>query len=324
MHRIILLVCFFAPLFTCAQSIEGLTGVADTSYSSHSALKNTLKTHPDIRLVPEQLSPRVLEKRDLHYCSGGVRPLSIDAFYPADTSRLHPAILIIHGGGWRSGNRFQHIPLAQRLATLGYVCFTVEYRLSTEALYPAAVKDLKTAVRWIRANAGRFHVDKNHITALGFSAGGQLAALLGNTNGNPELEGTLCYRDQSSAVQTIIDIDGILAFIHPESGEGDDSRSVSAATRWFGYAKSENPSLWHSASALTHVSRSTPPTLFLNSAVDRMHAGRADYIQKTTSFGIYTEVHTFENAPHSFILFDPWFEPSVRYIDQFLKKINGS
>src|SRR5947209_6242015 len=85
--------------------------------------------------------------------TAGSRKLLIDVFYPAAKAKeKRPAIMIIFGGGWRSGNRTQHYPLAQRLADKGYVCFTPDYRLSTEALFPAAVYDLKSALRWIHAN----------------------------------------------------------------------------------------------------------------------------------------------------------------------------
>jgi pectinesterase len=113
---------------------------------------------------------------------------------------------------------------------LGYATFTAEYRLSTEALYPAAVQDLKAAVRWIRANAPQYHVDANKIASLGFSAGGQLASLVGNTNGVQTFEANEGITGVSSDVQAIVDIDGIVAFIHPESAEGDDSKRTSAAT----------------------------------------------------------------------------------------------
>ena len=113
----------------------------------------------------------------------------------------------------------------------------------------------------------------------------------------------------------------LLAFIHPESGEGDDSKRISAATNWFGYSKTENPRLWQEASSLSHVGKHSPPVLFINSGVDRMHAGRTDYINKLNELNIYSEVKTFEGAPHSFCLFEPWFQPTVKYIDNFLKKV---
>ena len=304
------------------QMTSGLTGKRDTSYTNYSAYQSTKKEHPNIKLVRENLPPSVREKRDLVYCHIGDRKLFLDAFYPKKpTNKKTPAILIIHGGGWRSGTRTQHIPLAQRLAALGYACFTAEYRLSTEALYPAAVHDLKAALRWMRANAKEFNIDTARIAALGFSAGGELAAFIGTTNKNPKYEGENCHPGYSSQVQALVDIDGTLSFVHPESGEGNDSRSISAATYWFGYPKKEKFALWEEASPLAHVGQNTPPTLFLNSSVDRMHAGRDDFRKELTKYNIYSEAHTFPGAPHSFCLFEPWFEPTVNYIADFLGKV---
>ena len=317
--------CFTAKIhaqISQTPSLKGITNVRDTSYSNDSALKNTLKTNPNASLVPEKTFDNVTEERNIVYANTGTRDLQLDTFYPkTKTKKLRSAILIIHGGGWRTGNRTQHIPLAQKLASLGYVTFTAEYRLSTEALYPAAVHDLKAAVRWIRANARKYGIDTNKIASVGFSAGGQLSALIGNTNNMAQFEGNIGDLNHSSKINAIVDIDGILAFIHPESGEGNDKKSTSAATYWFGFGKDQNPELWHEASALTHAGKNSPPTLFLNSSVDRMHAGRTDYQAKLAQFGIYSEVHTFENSPHSFCLFSPWFEPTVAYIDIFLKKV---
>lgn len=309
-------------LFSSAQSTKGITSTPDTSYTTYSAYISTLKSHPGIRIVKEFDLKSVKEKKNITYCKQGKRKLLLDAFYPSARSKnKKTAILIIHGGGWRSGNRTQHYPLAQRLAGLGYVCFTPEYRLSTEALFPAAVHDLKAALRWIRARAGKYNIDPDKIVVLGFSAGGELAAFLGTTIGHPSYEGTGCNQKHSSSVQAIVDLDGTLSFVHPESGEGDDSKRTSAATYWFGYSKKENPELWKEASPLTHISKSTPPTLFINSSVERMHAGRNDFIKLLKENRIYYDVKTFPDAPHSFPLFDPWFEPTVKYIDEFLKKV---
>ncbi|HEY6062980.1 MAG TPA: pectinesterase family protein, partial [Chitinophagaceae bacterium] len=252
----------------------------------------------------------------------GNHKLLLDAFYPKRKSTVkRTAILIFHGGGWRSGNKTLHHPLAQQLASLGYVCFTPEYRLSTEALFPAAIYDAKAAIRWVRENALRYGVDVNQIVVAGHSAGGELAAFLGTTNDKAGFEGFGGHSNFSSKVNAVINMDGILAFIHPESGEGDDTRRVSAATNWFGSNKTENPRLWMQGSPLTHVGPHTPPTLFINSSVERMHAGRDDYIRILRHYNIYTEVKLFGNAPHSFCLFEPWFSPIVQTIDQFLIKI---
>lgn len=316
---IVLLVCHF---HVQSQSAIGITNKRDTSYTTYSAFISTKKTYPNIKIVDEFQLGSVKEKRSVAYCKLGERKLLLDVFYPTEkTKKKRTAIIFIHGGGWRTGNRTQHYPLAQRLANLDYVCFTPEYRLSTEALYPAAIYDLNAVLRWVHANAKKYAIDPNKIVIAGFSAGGELAAFLGTTIGNPLFEGAECNTKQSGAVQAIIDIDGTLSFVHPESGEGDDSKRTSAATYWFGYSKKEAPELWEEASPLTYVGKHTPPTLFINSSVERMHAGREDYLKILKGNNIYTEVKTFENSPHSFCLFDPWFEPTVKYMDEFLRKI---
>ncbi len=305
-----------------AQSLRGITGEKDTFFTNQSAFADAVKSFPNIKLAAEISSDSLSEIRNLPYCVLPGRRLELDKFElssRSDTPRS--AIVIVHGGGWRSGDRSQHYPMAQRLALMGYVCFTPEYRLSTEELYPAAVYDIKAALRWIHLNASSFNIDTNRIAIVGFSAGGELAAFMGATNGMPSFEKMNCNKGQSSQVKAVVDIDGILAFIHPESGEGRDSKYTSAATFWFGYSKKENPKLWEEASPLTQAGQHSPPTLFINSPLLSMHAGRDDYMKKLSSFGIYTEVQTFNNAPHAFCLFEPWIDPTVLYIDKFLKKV---
>jgi pectinesterase len=318
---IVLCIIYWLNLSANAQMTAGITGIKDTSYSTNSAYLSTRKSHPDITIVPEIKSPLVKDVRGIVYCNLSGRNLLLDAFCPVVVKSKRPAIIIIHGGGWRSGNRSQHYPLAQTLATKGYACFTPEYRLSTEALYPAAVHDLKAVIRWVRQHADEYNVDTAAVTVLGFSAGGELAAFLGVTGNMKAFEGTGCNNNGSTAVQAVIDLDGTLSFVHPESGEGNDSKGPSAGTYWFGYSKKDNYALWESASPLTYVGKDAPPTLFINSAVERMHAGRGDYISILSKYNTYSEVHTFDGAPHSFPLFQPWFDPMVKYMDDFMKKV---
>ena len=231
----VLCLLFYAPLLFGQSPNRTDRGARYVVQPVHYVHVKTKAKYPDIRIAAPALSPTVRVAMNLVYARPDDRPLHLDAFYPAKKGRKrHPAVLLIHGGGWRSGDRSQQIPMAQQLAAQGYVAVTAEYRLSTEALYPAAVHDLKAAVRWLRANAAVYGIDTTKIAALGCSAGGQLAALLGTGGDVATLEGRGGHPAQSSRVQAVVDIDGILAFIHPESGEGDDSRSTSAATYWFG------------------------------------------------------------------------------------------
>ncbi|TGD80870.1 alpha/beta hydrolase [Hymenobacter wooponensis] len=298
------------------------TAPRDTSFTTYSAYTKAKKQNPAISIARPTVPRSVQKQMNVAYCTQGTHALMLDVFYPKPSRRKErPAVLLVHGGGWRSGDRSQHVPMAQQLAAKGYVAVTAEYRLSTEAPYPAAVQDLRAAIRWMRANARTYGIDTARIAVWGFSAGGQLASLIGTTNADPLYETGNCYPTHSSSVQAIVDVDGILAFIHPESGEGDDRKNISAATHWFGSPKTEHPELWQQASALNHVSPKTPPILFINSSVDRMHAGRDDMRQQLSKLGIYTEVHSFPDAPHPFPLFNPWFEPTLNYTVDFLDKV---
>lgn len=305
-----------------AQRTQGITRVADTSYNLQAEYRKLKDKYPQIS-IPAMEGKQVAVTKNVVYCTAGGKELLLDVFRPAAAKLPATAVVIIHGGGWRSGNRTLHHALAHKLAQLGYVCFTPSYRLSTEALYPAAVQDVKAVVRWVRRNAVSYGVDSNAIAIAGHSAGGELAAFTGATNGMDQFEGGTCNRSSSSRVQAVIDIDGILAFIHPESGEGDDSKRISAATYWFGYSKLENEALWRQGSPLTHVGAHTPPVLFMNSMVDRMHAGQADFIRELDKHGIYNEVRLFRGAPHSFPLFQPWFDSTVGSISSFLDRTFG-
>lgn len=323
MKKQLFFILLFTPILTAQAQWKGLTGIPDTSFTVHSAFQKAKKDFPDIQIPVSSLPEQVTLKKDITYKRIAQRSLKLDVFSPAKTRGRQPAVLLIFGGGWRSGEKTQLHAIAAQLAKNGFVAFTADYRLSTEALYPAAVEDLKEAVIWIRENASTFDVDTSRVATLGFSAGGQLAALVGNTGNSGIFNPDRKENGPSDAIQAIIDIDGLLAFIHSESGEGDDSKSVSAATNWFGGNKIEKKALWEQASPLRYVTAQSPPMLFINSSVDRMHAGRDDMRSKLDAFNIYSEVHTFPEAPHVFPLFHPWFEPTIAYAVRFLNKVFG-
>lgn len=318
MRFILILAILVVNLTFClGQNTSGITLKRDTSFTKSSALNFALKTFPEIKLAKVDYSKLDIRiERDVIYSKN--KNLRLDIFTPNTSSKPQIAILLIHGGGWRSGDKSNHHELAAILASRGYVVFTPAYRLSTHALFPAAVTDLKTAIKYIRSNSPSFNIDPNKIAAVGFSAGGQLAALLGSTSDEKFFESETEFPSVSSKINAVVDIDGILAFIHPESGEGDDTKSTSAATYWFGYKKLENSILWNQASAINHVSAGDPSILFLNSSQSRMHAGREDMILKMNALGIRSEVYTFEGAPHTFCLLDKWFLPTINRIDAFL------
>ena len=191
-------------IFSRGQSTAGITGVRDTSYNIMNEFNKHLKNYPNLKIVKEFAFPYVTQEKNIPYCQTKERTLKLDIIYPNEQSKnKRTAILFIHGGGWRSGNKAMHYPLLQQLAALGYFCITPEYRLSTEALYPAAIHDIKTAIRWARLHATEYNIDVNRIVAAGHSAGGELAAFMGATNGMEPFEGDGCNKKISSKADAV-------------------------------------------------------------------------------------------------------------------------
>lgn len=285
----------------------------DTSYTVFSTYNKEIKKFPFIEIVKERKYKNLDFSLDIVYNSLDSRELHLDAYYKKG-KKPQPAVILIHGGGWKSGNKSQMKIFAQEIASKGYSCFSIEYRLSPEAQYPAAIFDVKNAIKYIKANAKKFNVNPDKVAVLGCSSGGQMAALIGTTNNNLEFESPSGINENAS-VQAIIDLDGILAFKHPESEEGK------VASLWLGGSFDEKPEIWKQASALNHASASTPPILFINSDMTRFHAGSTDMISKLNSYKIYSEVKNISNSPHSFWFFNPWFQPMVKYTVDFLDKI---
>jgi len=300
-----------------AQNADAQTAIPrDTSFTVYGSYIKEQKKRPYIKIAQPSMPPGVKSKENVIYSSIGERKLPADIFYPAEKSKKgYPAVVMIFGGGWRSGDKSQNVPIARQLAAKGYVAMTIEYRLSLEATYPAAVQDVKAAVRWLRANAKKYNIDKSKIATLGMSAGGQLASLVGTTNRVAKFEGVGGNVNQPSNVQAIVNIDGLSAFHHPESSEGK------AAAEFLGGTYAEKPEVWEEASSLNHTGKNTPPIIFINSSIPRFHAGRDDMIKKLDQFGIYHEEHTIPDTPHPFWFFHPWFETTVKYTVDFLDKV---
>jgi len=305
----LILVLFFNVIVMQSQHYK-----VDTSYTIKSTYTKLIKKYPFITIPEIKTNPDVNETFDLVYNQEQERVLHFDAFVNTKKKK-NPAVIMIHGGGWRSGNKKQMQFIGKEIAAKGYSCFSIEYRLSLEAKYPTGVIDVKNAIKFIKDNATKFNVDPNKIVVLGCSSGGQMAALIGTTNNDPFFEDKNFKSRASSKVNAIIDVDGVLAFKHPESSEGD------MAAFWLGGKSDEIPENWKNASALSHTDKNTPPILYICSSIPRFHAGRDDMIQILNKYKIYNEVQTIPDSPHSFWFYNPWFTQTISYSVRFLDKI---
>lgn len=287
--------------------------IRDSSFNLEGAWTKDVKNFPHIIPVYAEGSDKILEFKNQVYKKLGSRELKMDIFTSKEGGVLMPGIVMVHGGGWKSGDKVLQVPMAKALAERGFVTAVIEYRLSPEAQYPAGIHDVKEAIRWLKMHSNEFHLDSSKMAISGSSAGGQIASLVGMTDGF-EYEGKTAMK-ASSRVQAIVDMDGVLAFHHPESAEGQ------VASEWLGDTYEQNPEIWDLASPLYLKDPKLVPMLFINSQYPRFHAGRDELIEKLTKADVYSEVHTFPDSPHPFWLYEPWFQPTVNLMDDFLSKV---
>lgn len=142
-------------------------------------------------VVPSAFAAEIVFEEGIEYANPDNQHLKLNLARPkevADNARL-PAIVCIHGGGFRAGDRAGWNERCKKLAERGYVAVTVTYRLAPQFQFPAAVEDVKAAVRWLDANADKYHINRQRIGAVGDSAGGHLAQFLGVTGDVTQFDG---------------------------------------------------------------------------------------------------------------------------------------
>jgi acetyl esterase/lipase len=155
-----IVIFFFSFLVVTCTATERLKAQIpiDTTYTVASTYRKLVKQYPHIKPVSTVPSENVRQLTDVVYLAledspFGRRELRADVFMPKGAKKKLPAILLIHGGGWRSGNKSLNTPMAQALASRGFVVVSAEYRLSLEAKYPAAILDAKSALKWMKVHA---------------------------------------------------------------------------------------------------------------------------------------------------------------------------
>lgn len=223
------------------------------------------------------------------------RELLLDAYVPKGDG-VHPAVLVVHGGAWRSGDRKQLRGYANALANRGLACFAIDYRLAPKDQFPAQIEDCRAAVKWIRANAEDYKVDPEKLGAIGYSAGGHLVCLLGTTGEAPsEKNGHVDTRLQAVAA----------------GGAPTDFRTAADNGRWARYWMGGDlttaPEKFYDASATAFVDKDDPPIFFFNGTADELvpiEWSMSCYDALKAS-GVKTEMHKIEGAGHLLAAMNP-------------------
>ncbi|KAF0240736.1 MAG: peptidase S9 prolyl oligopeptidase active site domain-containing [Planctomycetota bacterium] len=201
-------------------------------------------------------------KRDVEYGVANDVSLTLDVYKPKKTPQgLMPAVVWIHGGGWRHGDK-NNAGNAIALAKRGFFAVSINYRLSDVAVFPAAIEDCKGAIRWVRANAKENGVDPERIGVWGSSAGGHLALLAGCADESAGLEGKSGYAKVSSRVQAVC------SWFGPADFRIVGSVARDPVAQFLGGTMEEKGEAYKLASPVTHASKDDPPVLMIHGDKD--------------------------------------------------------
>jgi acetyl esterase/lipase len=210
--------------------------------------------------------PKLTIDQDIAYSKVGSRELKLDIARPAEGDGPFPAVLVIHGGAWRQGNKADVRPILPQFVEHGFVAISPEYRFCPQNAFPAQIHDVKAAVRWLKVNAKKYRIDPDRIGAMGFSAGGHLAMMLGLTSPNDGLEGDVPAGAPDSRVKAVVNYFG------PTDLAAKDIPDICKpwVKDFLGGSPQDRPDAAAKASPLTFVSKDDAPVLTFQGTKDSL------------------------------------------------------
>jgi acetyl esterase/lipase len=270
-----------------------------------------------------QIPAGIKAERNIPYVENGHHNQVLDIYLPENPSEKPlPLMIWIHGGAWMAGS--QANPPVLYLVKKSFAVASIQYRFSKDAIWPAQSYDCKAAIRFLRANAGKYNFDANRFAVGGDSAGGHLAAFIGTSGDVKEMEGDLGNTNVSSRVQAVVDWFGPtdITVIGAQSGphsmiQHDDAKSPEALL--LGGTVQEKKELAKTANPLTYIDKNDPPFLIMHGDNDQLvPLAQSTMLAKALiDAGVEVTMKTIPGAGHE----DPKFRSpeNQRLIEEFLR-----
>jgi len=252
--------------------------------------------------------------RDRVYIERESGPLAMDLYVPEGAGPF-PGMLVVHGGAWHMGTRTQFAMTAMELARHGYTTASISYRLAPQHKFPAQIHDCQAAVRWLRQHAGEFKINPARIGGYGYSAGGQLVALLGALDDDDLREAGVPTDAPSSRLQAILAGAAPCDFrvLLPESRR---------LAYWLGGTPASHPETYRNASPAHFVTADDPPMFFFHGGQDDLVPidSPRRMVQRLVAVGVTAEMFTLPSSGHISPVFHPaTLAEAIAFADRHLK-----
>jgi acetyl esterase/lipase len=244
----------------------------------------------------------------------------LDIYLPANAKGKLPLIILIHGGGWLVNDKYADLGYMKKtiveLVNNGFALASIDYRWSTQAVFPAQIQDCNRAVSFLFDNADKYGFDKNNFAVLGWSAGGHLASLLGLANNNKVANFYMPNSSKAFKIKAVVDFYGPSELIMlPKNDEEKSPEGI-----LLGAAPLNRPDLAKIASPVTYVDKNDPPFLIIHGEKDDMVSPKQSKLLHAwlNTEGVQSELIIVKDAPHFGVMYDV-DEVRNKVID-FLKK----
>lgn len=277
------------------------------------------QTNPVINLFPQG----TVLHGNVPYNNDTLKKHLLDIYLPANAKGRVPLVIFVHGGGWLSNDKYADIGYMKKtvaeIVSSGFALASIDYRFSTQAVFPAQIQDCNRAVSFLYDNADKYGFDKNRFFLMGFSAGGHLASLVGLSKNNNVKQFFMPGTSSSFSFKGVVDFYGPSELIlFP--GNNDEKSPESLL---IGAAPLARPDLAKAASPVTYVDKADPPFLIIHGEKDELVSPKQSQLLSAwlKVAGVPSELILVKDAPHFGVMFDA-DEIRMKVINFLKKQLN--
>jgi len=316
-YRIKLVITFFVTIHSSSSMAQ--TGPSPCEYCPPvSEWGGRIDYHP---------SEKVEVKSDIPYAKYGDREILLDLYLPRNqTDKKRPIIVMIHGGGWLYGSKTDlgEAPTqAVTFAEAGFIVASIDYRLSDEAIFPAAVKDCRAAVQWLKDNSESYGMDRENIGVFGISAGGHLALMMGTSPKSTLFESEGSESKTSSQVQAVVAIVPNTDFISYYRWKRETGKEAGLAAKFLGASSLTDLTNAREASPITYLDNESAPTFIINTMADDVVDFKQGvlFVEKCRDMGVQARLFTYSDAPHPFAAWNRWYDETMEMAISYFQEM---